>query len=86
MSRLFSSGVLVALAAALPVLGGEYAVLSNGFRIHAERHDIAGTSVLLYVKGGVPSTPTVKVAGWPAVTTNGAGWLLIEGPTRFTVK
>ena len=53
MSKFFSGWVLTALAAGLPVFGGEYAVLSNGFRIHAERHEIAGSSVLLYTKDGV---------------------------------
>jgi soluble lytic murein transglycosylase-like protein len=51
----------VALAAALPVFAGEYAVLSNGFRIHAERHDIAGSSVLLYAKEGVTEMPAAAV-------------------------
>jgi soluble lytic murein transglycosylase-like protein len=56
--------VLGALAAALPVFGGEYAVLSNGFRIHAERHEIAGSSVLLYTKDGVTEMPAAAVASF----------------------
>ena len=54
----------MALAAALPVFGGEYAVLSNGFRIHAERHEIAGSSVLLYTKDGVTEIPAAAVASF----------------------
>ena len=54
----------MALAAALPVFGGEYAVLSNGFRIHAERHEIAGSSVLLYTKDGVTEMPAAAVASF----------------------
>jgi soluble lytic murein transglycosylase-like protein len=64
MSKLFSVGMLIALAAALPVYGGEYAVLSNGFRIHAERHEIAGSSVLLYTKDGVIEIPAASVASF----------------------
>jgi soluble lytic murein transglycosylase-like protein len=52
------------VAAALPVFGGEYAVLSNGFRIHAERHEIAGSSVLLYLKDGVTEMPAASVASF----------------------
>jgi soluble lytic murein transglycosylase-like protein len=54
----------MAFAAALPVFGGEYAVLSNGFRIHAERHEIAGSSVLLYTKDGVIEMLGVAVASF----------------------
>jgi len=52
----------MAFAAALPVFGGEYAVLSNGFRIHAERHEMAGSNVLLYTKEGVTEMPAAAVA------------------------
>lgn len=54
----------MAFAAALPVFGGEYAVLSNGFRIHAERHEIAGSNVLLYTKDGVTEMPAAAVASF----------------------
>jgi len=61
VSSHFSGWVLTALAAALPVFGGEYAVLSTGFRIHAERHEIAGSRVLLYTKDGVIEMPAAAV-------------------------
>lgn len=54
----------MAFAAALPVFGGEYAVLSNGFRIHAERHEIAGSNVLLYTKDGMTEMPAAAVASF----------------------
>lgn len=57
---------MIALAAALPACGGEYAVLSNGFRIHAERHETAGSSVRLYTKDGVTEMPAVSVASFEA--------------------
>src|SRR5579862_7046117 len=52
----------MAFAAALPVFGGEYAVLSTGFRIHAERHEVAGSRVVLYSKDGVIEMPAAAVA------------------------
>jgi len=64
VSSHFSGWVLTALAAALPVFGGEYAVLSTGFRIHAERHEIAGSRVLLYTKDGVIEMPAAAVASF----------------------
>ena len=64
MSSHFSGWVLTALAAALPVFGGEYAVLSTGFRIHAERHEIAGSRVLLYTKDGVIEMPAAAVTSF----------------------
>jgi soluble lytic murein transglycosylase-like protein len=64
VSKLFSGWVLVTLAAALPALGGEYAVLSNGFRIHAERHEISGFNILLYTKDGVTEMPSAAVASF----------------------
>ena len=54
----------MALTAALPVFGGEYAVLSNGFRIHAERHETAGSNVRLYAKDGVTEMPAATVASF----------------------
>ena len=52
------------ITAALPVLGGEYAVLSNGFRIRAEWHEMVGSSVLLYTKDGVTEMPAAAVASF----------------------
>ncbi len=54
----------MALAAALPAFGGEFAVLSNGFRIHADRHEVAGSKVLLYTKDGVTEMPAANVASF----------------------
>jgi soluble lytic murein transglycosylase-like protein len=54
----------MAFAVALPAFAGEYAVLANGFRIQAERHEIAGSSVLLYSKNGVIEMPAAVVASF----------------------
>ena len=61
MSKLFLSLLL-----ALPAWAGEYAVLANGFRIHAERHEAAGASVRLYTKDGVTEVPADSVASFEA--------------------
>ncbi len=61
MSKLFFSLLL-----ALPAWAGEYAVLANGFRIHAERHEAAGANVRLYTKDGVTEVPADSVASFEA--------------------
>jgi len=66
VSKLFTRWFLTAAAAALPAFGGEYAVLSNGFRIHAERHETAGSSVRLYTKDGVTEMPAATVSRFEA--------------------
>ncbi len=61
MSKLFLSLLLT-----LPAWAGEYAVLANGFRIHAERHETVGASVRLYTKDGVTEVPTASVTSFEA--------------------
>jgi soluble lytic murein transglycosylase-like protein len=59
--------VLSLILAAVPSLAGEYAVLSSGFRIHADRHAFAGGNVLLYTQdGGVTELPTALVQSFDA--------------------
>ena len=60
------SKLLLSLLLALPAWAGEYAVLANGFRIHAERHETAGASVRLYTKDGVTEVPAASVASFEA--------------------
>ena len=60
------SKLLLSLLLALPAWAGEYAVLANGFRIHAERHETAGASVRLYNKGGVTEVPAASIASFEA--------------------
>lgn len=50
-------GVVLALAAVIPSQAGEFAVLSNGSRLPADRHDSDGTRVRLFYKGGETSLP-----------------------------
>ena len=53
------SCVLVALAGSC--FAGEYAVLSTGFRIHADRHEAEGPVVRLYANGGVTEIPAALI-------------------------
>jgi soluble lytic murein transglycosylase-like protein len=41
---------------------GEYAVLSTGFRIHAERHEVDGSNVRLFTKEGMIEVPASSVS------------------------
>lgn len=43
---------LIFIFAALPALAGEYAVLSSGLRIHADRHEQSGDRVQLFNSNG----------------------------------
>lgn len=56
-----SRKVLFALLAATPAFAGEYAVLSTGFRIHAERHEVDGSNLRLFTKDGVIEVPAASV-------------------------
>jgi soluble lytic murein transglycosylase-like protein len=68
--------ILAALVMLAPAcFAGEYAVLSNGFRIHADRHETEGAIVRLYANGGVTEMPAQQIAGFE---TDG------EAPKPFT--
>ncbi len=57
--------LLLTLAAlAIPCFGGEYAVLSTGFRIHSDRHETDGAIVRLYASGGVTEVPAAHITGF----------------------
>lgn len=43
---------------------GEFAVLSTGFRIHADRHETVGAMVRLYANDGVTELAATQVAGF----------------------
>ena len=74
------------LLAALPALAGEYAVLQNGFRIRAERHETAGAQIRLQTDTGTVELPATQVVAFeqeeyvppkpaPMTTTRGAHML-----------
>jgi len=52
---------LVAIACALPALGGEVAVLRNGFTINFERKKVKGDITRLYVRGGFVDVPSSEI-------------------------
>jgi soluble lytic murein transglycosylase-like protein len=54
--------VLLALAGSC--FAGETAVLSTGFRIHADRHESDGAVVRLYASGGVSEFAASQIAGF----------------------
>jgi soluble lytic murein transglycosylase-like protein len=58
--------VLLALIVASPVFAGEYAVLSTGFRIHADRHEVEGSSIKLFTKDGLIEVPASSVTSFEA--------------------
>ena len=48
-------------ALALPAFAGEYAILSNGFQVHADHHEKVGETVRLYTEHGVTEIPAALV-------------------------
>jgi soluble lytic murein transglycosylase-like protein len=52
--------------AAAPVLAGEYAVLSTGFRIHADHHERDAGMVRLFTRDGVTQLPAASVVAFEA--------------------
>src|SRR6266853_1823378 len=49
------------LAMSLAASAGEYACLSNGFRIHADRHEVDAGVVKLHTQNGVIEMPVSQV-------------------------
>lgn len=48
----------------LPVWAGEYVVLGNGFRLHADRHETEGETVRIFSNGGVTEMAASAIAGY----------------------
>lgn len=66
MKRLVYIIGLAAAAAcfALPAWAGEYVVLGNGFRLHADRHETDGGIVRIFSGGGVTEVAASTIAGY----------------------
>jgi soluble lytic murein transglycosylase-like protein len=47
-------------------LAGEYALLVNGFRLHADRHEVEGDSVKLYSGNGMTAIAASQITGFEA--------------------
>ena len=55
------------LLAVAPLWAGEYALLTTGFRVHAERHTVEGSQTILYDReGGTLAFPSNQVVGFEA--------------------
>ncbi len=59
-----SRKLLFALLTLSPAFAGEYAVLSTGFRIHADRHEADGSNVRLFTKDGMIEVPATSVTAF----------------------
>ena len=55
---------MLAFLAVVPACSGEFAVLTNGFRIHADRHECEGGRVRLFASGGTTELAAVDVASF----------------------
>ncbi len=62
--RLLTSLGAVILLATTPAAAAEYAVLSTGYRIHADRHEIDGERIRLISADGVTELPRGLVAAF----------------------
>ena len=60
----FRAFLLLVLAAAGSAWAGEEAVLTNGGRLHAERHESAGSMVRLYIGDGYVEIQATRVLGF----------------------
>jgi soluble lytic murein transglycosylase-like protein len=58
--------VILLAVAALPACAGESVVLQNGFRLHADRHEIDGDSVRIFSNGGVLEMAASSIADYEA--------------------
>lgn len=56
--------LVVAAGVAVPGWAGEYVVLDNGFRLHADRHELSGAAIRIYDAGGVTEIPASRVSGY----------------------
>jgi soluble lytic murein transglycosylase-like protein len=56
--------VLLFVLATVPALAGQYAVLSNGFRMYAERHERHGDVIRLHTREGVTELPASLISGF----------------------
>src|SRR6478609_7634783 len=54
----------LAVLASVPAWAGEYVVLDNGFRLHADRHEQAGATVRIYDGVGVEEILASRVTGY----------------------
>ncbi len=61
-----SRAIFILIAAGLPVLGGESAILASGARLHVDRHEVADGVVRLFSGGGVTELPANVIVEFEA--------------------
>lgn len=61
---MFSRWCVLALLIPASAFAGEYAILSSGFRLHADRHEQAGDTITLYADGGKMELLVSEVTGF----------------------
>jgi soluble lytic murein transglycosylase-like protein len=68
MKRLIHLISLVSLiglvSGTIPLWAGEYVVLGNGFKLHADRHEPSGETVRIYSNGGMTEMAASAIAGY----------------------
>jgi hypothetical protein len=62
MERPAGKILLIGIVAALGARAGEYVVLTNGFRMHAERREAEGLTTRLYTGSGTIEVPSATIA------------------------
>jgi soluble lytic murein transglycosylase-like protein len=55
---------LLVCVLAVPTFAGEYAILTNGFRVYADRHEKQGAVLVLHTRTGVTEIPASAVTGF----------------------
>jgi soluble lytic murein transglycosylase-like protein len=84
--------ILLFLAAAVPALAGQYAVLSNGFRVYAERHERQGDVIRLHTREGITELPAGLITGFeeeeyvPPAAPPDAAPAPVSPPTQVAAK
>lgn len=85
-----SSKLLIILLFAGSAFAGEYAILSTGFRIHADRHEADGQTVRLFTKDGMIELPASSVNGFEnedyVAPTPAAAEPVVSDPVAAPVK
>jgi len=56
--------VIGLLAITTPLWAGEYAVLTTGFRLHADRHEISGDVIRIFDGAGVTEVPVSAISAF----------------------
>jgi soluble lytic murein transglycosylase-like protein len=56
--------LIVLTAATTPLWAGEYLVLGTGFRLHADKHEVAGDVVRIFSGSGVVEMPAASISGY----------------------